>query len=78
MVFFQGSLYSSELSFSGEPGAVHGQFFLVKTVKALLDAGYVVLAPEALVDGATAWETNLPPMMFFWEGVEDVRVKLRG
>lgn len=71
VVFFQGSFYPSELAFSGEPGAVHGQFFLAKTVKALLDAGYVVLAPEALLAGATAWETNIPPMMFFWEGCED-------
>jgi poly(3-hydroxybutyrate) depolymerase len=40
-------------------------------VKALLDRGYAVIAPNALDDGATYWQTNIPPYATSWDGCAD-------
>jgi len=71
VVFFQGSLVSAEFSFHGEAGDASGQFQLARTVKGLLDAGFAVVAPEVLGEGTTAWQTNVAPTAFFWEGSSD-------
>ncbi len=71
VLFFQGSLFSAELSFSGERNAPFGQFELARTVKSLLDAGYVVIAPEAFGNGSTFWQTNIPPFSLLWSGSGD-------
>jgi dienelactone hydrolase len=70
-LFFQGSFYSGERAFHGSAGDVHGQYQLALTVKALLDRGYAVLAPEALVAGTTAWQTNVPPWDLLWSSSSD-------
>ncbi len=74
VLFFQGSLFSAELSFSGERGAPFGQFELARTVKSLLDAGYMVIAPEAFGNGNTFWQTNIPPFSLVWSGTGDDRL----
>ncbi len=51
VVFFQGSLFSAELSFHGEQGDALGQFELARTVDALLEAGFAVIAPEVVAGG---------------------------
>ena len=71
VVFFQGSLFSAELAFHGESGDAYGQEHVARTAQALLDAGFAVLAPEVLGEGATAWQTNVPPQAYFWEGSSD-------
>jgi poly(3-hydroxyoctanoate) depolymerase len=71
VVFFQGSLFSAELSFAGQDGDGFGRVHLARTFAALLDAGYAVVAPEAWLDGSTAWQTNVPPASLFWEGSTD-------
>lgn len=70
-VFFQGSLFSAELSFHGRQGDPLGQFELAKTVDALLQAGFAVIAPEVIAGGATFWQTNVPPSSVVWEGSSD-------
>lgn len=71
VVFFQGSLFSAELSFHGEQGDALGQFELARTVDALLQAGFAVIAPEVIAGGATFWQTNVPPSSLAWEGSSD-------
>jgi poly(3-hydroxybutyrate) depolymerase len=67
--FFQGSLHSAEEAFHGTPDATFGQFQLARTIKALLDSGYAVVAPEPLVD--IAWQTNVPPYSLAWTTTSD-------
>lgn len=74
VLFFQGSLFSAELSFSGQRGAPFGQFELARTVQSLLDAGYMVIAPEAFADGSTFWQTNIPPFSVAWATSGDSRL----
>jgi predicted esterase len=74
VLFFQGSLFSAELSFTGERGAPFGQFELARTVKSLLDAGYVVIAPDAFGNGSTFWQTTSPPFSVVWSGSGDDRM----
>lgn len=69
--FFQGSFFPGALAFAGDKGAPFGQYSLALTVKALLDAGYAVLAPDALVSGATFWQTNVPPWSVLWNTSSD-------
>jgi poly(3-hydroxyoctanoate) depolymerase len=71
VVFFQGSLFSAELSFSGSRGDAFGRLSLAQTFGSLLDAGFAVIAPETLGEGATAWQTNVPPTSLLWEGSND-------
>jgi poly(3-hydroxyoctanoate) depolymerase len=71
VVFFQGSLFSAELSFAGARDDLGGRGLLALTMKNLVDAGFLVVAPEALGEGTTAWQTNVPPASVFWEGSAD-------
>lgn len=69
--FFQGSFFPAALAFSAEKGNPFGQYSLALTVKALLDAGYAVLAPNALIGGTTFWQTNIPPWSVLWNTSSD-------
>ncbi len=71
VLFFQGSLFSSELAFNGPFAGVYGEADLTATFKALLDTGHMIVAPEVLGEGTTAWQTNVPPAAYFWEGTYD-------
>jgi len=76
VVFFQGSLFSAEFSFDASVDDAFGRFELARTVSALLDAGFAVIAPEALGEGTTAWQTNVPPASLLWEGSSDDQLML--
>lgn len=69
--FFQGSFFGGALAFAATKGSPFGQYQLALTVKALLDAGYAVVAPDALVGGATFWQTNIPPWSVLWNTSSD-------
>jgi pimeloyl-ACP methyl ester carboxylesterase len=71
VVMFQGSFFSADGTFSGERDGEFGDFHEARTVMALLDAGYAVIAPEARYDGATFWDTNVVPYSFAWDTSED-------
>lgn len=71
VIFFQGSFFPPSLAFSSEKSSPFGQYQLALTVKALLDAGYAVLAPNALAGGVTFWQTNVPPWSVLWNTSSD-------
>ncbi|MCR9162221.1 MAG: dienelactone hydrolase family protein [bacterium] len=64
---FQGSLFTAELFWTVIDTEAFGYWNQGLLTKALLDAGFVVITPEARFDGNTAWETNIPPMSAAWE-----------
>jgi poly(3-hydroxybutyrate) depolymerase len=59
--YFQGSFFPGDGAFSGLITDPFGMYYLTLSIKALLDAGYAVLAPNSLLDGYTFWQTNIPP-----------------
>jgi len=71
VVFYQGSFIPGSRAFSASQGASFGQYQLTSTVKALLDGGYAVIAPNALGDGMQYWQTNVPPYSTAWIGCAD-------
>ncbi|EYF03501.1 extracellular medium-chain-length polyhydroxyalkanoate depolymerase [Chondromyces apiculatus] len=73
---FQGSLFSSELSFDASRLHPFGAYYQTLTLKKLLDAGYAVVAPEAHLGGNTFWDTNVPPWSVAWSGSPDDRFML--
>ena len=68
--FFQGSLFSNELSWSGT-SALPITYRQAQVIQHLLDAGFAVIAPEATLDGHTGWFTNVPPYTTDWESSAD-------
>lgn len=71
VVYFQGSFFAGTQSFAADRGDPFGKYELTRTFKALLDAGYAVLAPNALLGGATFWQTNVPPWSLLWTTSSD-------
>jgi poly(3-hydroxyoctanoate) depolymerase len=71
VILFQGSFYGPPMMFEGAASGPHGVYHLALTVKALLDAGYAVLAPFAHADGTTFWDTNVPPWSIAWSTAPD-------
>lgn len=69
--FFQGSFVAGAQMFAADRGDAFGKYNATLTIKALLDAGYAVLAPDALVGGATFWQTNIPPWSLLWTTSSD-------
>jgi len=52
--------------------AAFGIYYEAELTKNLLDAGYAVLAPEAITtDGTSFWETNISPYATSWSGSPD-------
>lgn len=50
----------------------YGGYYQTKTVQALLDAGFAVLAPKAQVRlGSIYWDTNIPPYATNWDSAPD-------
>ncbi|MEM6294510.1 MAG: plasmid partitioning protein [Myxococcota bacterium] len=64
---FQGSLFTAELFWTVLDAEAFGFWNQGLLTKALLDAGFVVITPEASLDGNTAWQTNIPPASLAWE-----------
>ncbi|GAB4528862.1 MAG: hypothetical protein Tsb0020_45910 [Haliangiales bacterium] len=75
-LLFQGSLFSAALTFEATDDFPFGGYYQALTVKHLLDAGYAVIAPEAHLEGATFWDTNVPPWNLLWSGSPDNRLML--
>jgi poly(3-hydroxybutyrate) depolymerase len=71
VILFQGSFFAPAKMFIGHASDGFGRYHMARTVKALLDAGYAVLAPAAHGDGSTYWDTNVPPWSFAWESSPD-------
>lgn len=71
VVYYQGSLIPGERAFAASQDATFGQYELTSTVKALLDAGYAVIAPNALGNGTQYWQSNVPPYATSWTGCAD-------
>lgn len=71
VILFQGSLFTAERAWSARPGDAFGGIYQTRTVRALLDAGYAVITPEARFDGSTYWDTNTPAYAYAWAASED-------
>jgi dienelactone hydrolase len=71
VVYFQGSFFAGSRAFAAGRGDLFGAYNLTLTIKALLDAGYAVLAPDALLGGTTFWQTNIPPWSLLWNTSSD-------
>lgn len=76
VIFFQGSLFSSEYSWSGKQGDAFGAYHQARTIQALLDGGFAVIAPEAKFNGSTYWDTNILPWAYSWTTAPDHRLML--
>ncbi|HET9992660.1 MAG TPA: PHB depolymerase family esterase, partial [Kofleriaceae bacterium] len=71
VIYYQGSFVTGTSAFSAQVGAPFGEYNLTLTIKALLDGGYAVIAPNAAMMGTTFWETNVPPYSTSWSGSPD-------
>jgi dienelactone hydrolase len=71
VIYFQGSFVPASGAFQSKSTDAFGQYNLSLTVKALLDAGYAVLAPNALSGGTTFWQTNIAPYSYLWSTSSD-------
>jgi poly(3-hydroxybutyrate) depolymerase len=71
VILFQGSLFSPAGTMQATAAEPFGAYYQVLLMKRLLDAGYVVLEPEAHVGGSTFWDTNVPPWDVSWSGAPD-------
>ena len=81
VIMYQGAFVSAGLTFSATSSELYGMYYQTELVMNLLDAGYAVLAPEALSNGNTYWETNIAPYAADWSGSADdvlVRMMLAG
>lgn len=71
VVYYQGSFIPGSQAFSAKLTDAFGEYQLTRTVQALLDRGYAVIAPNALGNGSEYWETNVPPYSVTWTGSDD-------
>ncbi len=71
VIYFQGSFVAGSRAFAAARSDPFGQYELTRTVEALLDRGYAVVAPNARDDGSSYWLTNIPPYATAWTGSED-------
>lgn len=70
-ILFQGSLISADTFWDADQNDGFGGYNQVLVTRALLDAGFAVITPEARLAGAGAWETNIPPMANNWSSSGD-------
>lgn len=71
VLYFQGSLVPGHTAFQAKLADPFGMFQLTLTIKELLDRGYAVISPDALSDGKTYWQTNIPPWSTNWTSSTD-------
>ena len=71
VVYFQGSFVPGDAAFAATASAAFDQYDLTRTVAALLDGGYAMIAPDASANGTSFWETNVPPYSAAWSGCPD-------
>lgn len=70
-VMFQGSFFSSKLSWQATKNAPFGGYHQTQTLQRLLEGGFAVLTPLAQGEGSTFWNTNVPPYAFNWSIAPD-------
>ena len=70
-ILFQGSLFSADTFWDADQNDGFGGYNQVLVTRALLDAGFAVITPEARLAGSGAWETNIPPMANNWSSSGD-------
>jgi poly(3-hydroxyoctanoate) depolymerase len=58
VIVWSPSIWSAEVMWYGTTAYPAGAYYDTMQVKALLDAGYAVLAPESHLEGFTFWDTN--------------------
>lgn len=68
---FQGSASPAGLAWVGQRDAPFGGYYQADVIRALLEAGFAVVTPEASLEGAGAWNTNVAPWNFAWESSPD-------
>lgn len=71
VLLFQGSLVPPVSMWSALRGEPWGAYHAVRTLQALLEAGFAVLTPTTLGRGLTCWNTNVPPWADDWSGSPD-------
>jgi poly(3-hydroxyoctanoate) depolymerase len=67
VLVFQGSGVGADISWQARSGDSFGGFHQARLTRALLESGFAVLTPEARHNGATYWDTNIPPHAGDWE-----------
>lgn len=71
VMLFQGTSFPALLYFSAPKLTPFGGVHQAELTRALLRSGFAVMAPEALGEGLTCWQTNLPPWSTDWESSSD-------
>lgn len=71
IIYFQPTGVPGDAAFAATADAAWNQYDLTRTVAALLDGGYAVVAPNAEKDGTGAWETNAAQYAQSWAGSPD-------
>jgi dienelactone hydrolase len=71
VIAFQGSFFPAELYFTSDSSMAFGGEYQGQTVRALLEQGFAVVAPEAQVNGNQYWDTNLVHRNVDWETTPD-------
>ncbi len=71
VIAFQGSYFPAELYFTSDRSMAFGGEYQGQTVRALLEQGFAVVAPEAQVNGNQYWDTNLVHRNGDWEQSPD-------
>jgi len=71
VIAYQGSFHSAGDMWSAKKGDPFGGWNQTHLLKALVDAGFLVLTPEAHVSGSTYWDTNVPPWDVDWGDAPD-------
>eukprot|EP01116_Phalansterium_solitarium_P024103 TRINITY_DN8718_c0_g1_i1.p5 TRINITY_DN8718_c0_g1~~TRINITY_DN8718_c0_g1_i1.p5 ORF type:complete len:289 (+),score=59.00 TRINITY_DN8718_c0_g1_i1:1353-2219(+) len=71
VIMFQGSFFTAAVTWFAQTDEPFGAYYQTALVKSLLDGGYAVITPEALYDGTTFWETNIPPFDLDWSLADD-------
>lgn len=71
VIYFQGSFVPGDSGFVANKSDTFGRYELTLTIKALLDRGYAVIAPDAANNGSSFWQTNIPPYAQSWPGCAD-------
>ncbi len=73
VLLFQGTGLPPFHAFDASRGEPFGAYYQAELVHCLLDAGYVVVAPEAHYRGRGFWDTNVLPSSVVWDDSPDDR-----
>jgi len=76
VLLFQGTALPAARFWDAHEDDLFGLFHQVATTRALLDAGFAVISPDARSGGLGFWDTNVLPWSLEWEGAPDHRLML--